>query len=79
MDRRQVLLSGVGAGLGLAVPELANAAGGGDRALNSRLDKLSETLLTRNPEVATGLGLDKGKRVGLKALGRGRVSPSIVS
>ena len=68
MDRRQLLLSGVGTGLGLAMPGLALAAGGGDRALNRRLDKLSETLLMRNPEIATSLGIDTGKRAGLKSM-----------
>ena len=67
MDRRQVLMSGAGVGLGLAMPGLAAAASAGDRVLNAQLDRLSESLLARNPEVATSLGLDKGKRAGLKA------------
>lgn len=67
MDRRQVLVSGAGMGLGLAMPGWAMAASGGDRALNKRFDKLSEALLARSPETATGLGLDVGKRSGLKS------------
>ena len=66
MDRRQVLLSGASIGLTTTMPGLAMAAGGADRALNKRLDKLSEALLARAPETATGLGLDKGRRAALK-------------
>ena len=67
MDRRQVLLSGAAIGLGVTVPGMAVAAGGAERALNKRFDSLSEVLLARSPETATGLGLDNGKRAGLKS------------
>ena len=66
MDRRQVLLSGAAIGL-TTMPGLAMAAGGAERALNKRFDRLSEVLLSRSPETATSLGLDNGKRAGLKS------------
>lgn len=72
LDRRTLLLSAGAAGVALQVPGLAQAqsqapaAPAPDQALARYFDDLAERLLIKNPESATGLGLDKDSRAGLK-------------
>jgi uncharacterized protein (DUF885 family) len=79
LDRRHLLLAGAAAGLGAAAPKPAKRAAHHaaavpaapapstpDGALSAHLDGLAETLLDRWPEIATGLGLDTGRRAGLR-------------
>ncbi|MBS0361393.1 MAG: DUF885 domain-containing protein [Proteobacteria bacterium] len=74
IDRRQLLAAGAAAGLAatsefaFAGPVAAAAAKSapGDAALNAWFDTVSDHILTVSPEQATSLGLDKGKRAGLK-------------
>jgi len=70
LDRRHLLLAGAAAGLATAAPKAkpaAAAASPADRALGAHFDQLTETLLRRWPEAATGYGLDKGRRAALKS------------
>ena len=66
VNRRSFLASTAGAALLTATPALAQA-GSQDAALRARLDAMFETLVDDSPRRATGLGLDVGKRVGLKS------------
>jgi uncharacterized protein (DUF885 family) len=70
-DRRRLLLAAAATGLvaAKAKPSApgAHAAGPGDAALNRYFDQVSEDLLRRWPENATGLGLDTGARAALKS------------
>lgn len=67
IDRRTVLGGGAGVAVaGLAGPVLA-AASGGDAVLTRVLDGIADDILTLAPEAATGLGVDKGARAGLKS------------
>lgn len=66
IDRRQVLLSAAAVALtggGAAVAKASSA----EITLNGRLDRLGKDLLNRSPELATGLGLDKGANAALKS------------
>lgn len=66
IDRRQVLLSAAAVALtgsGAAVAKTSSA----EITLNGRLDRLGKDLLNRSPELATGLGLDKGANAALKS------------
>ncbi|HEV2531425.1 DUF885 domain-containing protein [Phenylobacterium sp.] len=79
LDRRHLLVAGAAAGLVAAAPKAkpagrraaalaaAPAPPTPDTRLSANLDRLAETLLDRWPETATSLGLDKGRRAGLKA------------
>jgi uncharacterized protein (DUF885 family) len=71
LDRRQLLFSAAAAGLlGAARPGLAQPAPPAtpnEAALGRHLDQLSERLLAKWPETATGLGLDQGARAPLKS------------
>ena len=66
IDRRQVMLSALAASLAGGGVALAKA-GSAEATLNGRLDRLGKTLLERSPELATGLGLDKGANAHLKS------------
>jgi len=80
LDRRQILMSASAASLAAAAPVLAQAAakatgpgapakspGPADAAAKALFDKISDQVLVRHPEAATGLGLDTGARAGLKS------------
>lgn len=66
LDRRSFLVTTAGAALAAATPALAqqNAE---DARLRAQLDAMFETLVDDSPEFATGLGLDNGRRAGMKA------------
>ncbi len=66
IDRRQVLLSAAAAALAGGGGAVAKA-GSAEAVLNGRLDRLGKTLLEGSPELATGLGLDKGANAHLKS------------
>jgi uncharacterized protein (DUF885 family) len=58
----------VGTGAALAAANLpAHAAGSGDAAAGQLLAEFAEELMVDYPESATGLGIDTGRRVDLKA------------
>jgi uncharacterized protein (DUF885 family) len=62
---RRDLMAGAAAGaFAAATPVFAQA---GDAKLNGDFDVLSELMLADQPETATSLGLDKGRRSALKA------------
>src|SRR5690606_32875414 len=65
LDRRSFLATAAGAALATATPALAQ--GGEDARLRAQLDQMFETLVDQSPEFATQLGLDNGRRAGLKA------------
>ncbi len=70
LDRRQLLSAATASGFIAAIPKGAALAAGSapaDAALNRYLETVAEHLLVASPEVATGLGLDTGKRAGLKS------------
>jgi uncharacterized protein (DUF885 family) len=69
IDRRQLLLTSLAAGAVSASPLTALAAEGegiSDPRLAKLLDAFVEEMLAHDPQTATGLGKDKGPRVGLK-------------
>jgi uncharacterized protein (DUF885 family) len=66
IDRRQLLLATLAAGLAGAAPGLATAAPVDNPRFKALLDTFVEEILLANPEGATSLGLDKGPRAGLK-------------
>jgi uncharacterized protein (DUF885 family) len=75
LDRRHLLTAGAATAFVAAGP-VARKGGRhgahadavpGDAALNRYFDKVSEDLLKRGPETATGLGLDTGARAALKS------------
>ena len=68
MDRRTFVLSGAAATIGgaLAPAELL-AQATPDARLNALFDRIFNDTVDQNPEFATGLGLDKGARAGLKS------------
>lgn len=75
LNRRE-LLAGTGASLALSgTPALAAAAASADGKAEALLSRIAETLLNDSPEGATGLGLDKGKRVKLKSRLDNRSAP----
>ena len=58
----------VGTGAAIALANLpARAAGDADAAAEKLLAEFAEELLVDYPESATSLGIDKGKRAGLKS------------
>jgi uncharacterized protein (DUF885 family) len=73
MNRRELLMAATAAGLagcassGTAAAPPPSPASPADQALAAHRDDLAERLLIRTPEQATGLGLDKGDREGLKS------------
>jgi uncharacterized protein (DUF885 family) len=75
LDRRHLLTAGAATAFVAAGPVARKggkhgahaAAVPGDAALNRYFDKVSEDLLKRGPETATGLGLDTGARAALKS------------
>jgi uncharacterized protein (DUF885 family) len=68
-SRREFLLAALSATSLSAVPDLAQAqtATAADQRLALLLDDFAEEVLSLAPSTATGLGLDKGKRVELKS------------
>jgi uncharacterized protein (DUF885 family) len=66
LDRRGFLATTAGAALLTAAPALAQA-GSEDAKLRAKLDAMFETMVDDSPRRATSLGLDKGKRAGLKS------------
>ncbi len=76
MDRRQVLVSGGAAALTASLlPAKAFAAAAGDAALNAEFERIFQDSVTRSPELATSLGLDKGPL----AAAKGMLSPRTVA
>ena len=77
MDRRQLLASGGAAALTatLLPGEALGAATGGDAALNAEFERIFQDAVTRSPELATSLGLDKGPL----ATAKGMLSPRTVA
>ncbi len=77
MDRRELLASGGAAALAASfIPARAfAAAGSGDTALNAEFERIFQDAVTRSPELATSLGLDKGPR----AAAKGMLSPRTVA
>jgi uncharacterized protein (DUF885 family) len=70
MDRRSFLVSGAAiAALSAAAPLHAGATGGaaGDGRLDEAFDAILADMLDHSPELATGLGLDKGARAAEKS------------
>ncbi len=68
--RRRLLLSAAACATAASAPALAAAPAGdgaGDAALSASFDALVDRWFTLRPTDATGLGLDKGARAGLKA------------
>ena len=63
-SRRQMLLA---AGAVSAAPALAQAAGTESAKLTALFDQFFQSLLRRNPESATNLGLDTGANADLRA------------
>lgn len=77
MDRRELLASGGAAALAASfIPARAfAAAGSGDAALNAEFERIFQDAVTRSPELATSLGLDKGPL----AAAKGMLSPRTVA
>ncbi|WP_188445878.1 DUF885 domain-containing protein [Sphingomonas psychrolutea] len=77
MDRRQMLAAGGAAALtaSLLPAKAFAAAGAGDAALNAEFERIFQDAVTRSPELATSLGLDKGPLVAAK----GMLSPRTVA
>ncbi|PTS80485.1 DUF885 domain-containing protein [Sphingomonas sp. HMWF008] len=77
MDRRELLASGGAAALVASfIPARAFAAAGtGDAALNAEFERIFQDAVTRSPELATSLGLDKGPL----AAAKGMLSPRTVA
>ena len=75
MDRRQVLATGGAVALTTLLPGAARAASDGDAALNAEFERIFQDAVTRSPELATSLGLDKGPR----AAAKGMLSPRTVA
>jgi uncharacterized protein (DUF885 family) len=74
LDRRHLLLTGAAAGLAAAAPKprtspaaRAHAPASPNAVVQGQLGALAEALLDQWPEAATQLGLDKGRRAGLKS------------
>ena len=69
MDRRTFVLSGTAAALCLGKVALAqvSAQGSPDARLNALFQRIFDDTVDQSPEFATGLGLDKGARAGLKS------------
>ena len=65
-NRREMLAGAATLGIAAAGPALANIAPG-DAAAEALLDGVSDELLDAYPEVALGLGIDKGARVALRS------------
>ena len=64
-----MLASGGAAALSATLlPRSALAASGGDAALNAEFDRIFKDAVTRSPEFATSLGLDKGPLAASKAM-----------
>ncbi len=66
LDRRSFLATTAGAALLTAAPALAQT-GSEDAKLRAQLDAMFETMVDDSPRQATSLGLDKGRRAGLKS------------
>ena len=69
LDRRHLLTAAGSAALAATAPRIGAAAPAapGDAALNRYFDAVCEELLAAQPEGATSLGLDTGKRAALKS------------
>ncbi|WP_420141848.1 DUF885 domain-containing protein [Sphingomonas sp.] len=65
MDRRAFLSSGAAAAVAASYPSIAFAQSG-DAALSALFDQIFADTLTRSPELATSLGLDKGANAALR-------------
>jgi uncharacterized protein (DUF885 family) len=70
MLSRRHALAGLAAttALPLFSPAIAQSAAPGDAQATALLDAMAENLLRLSPESATGLGIDKGERAGLRSL-----------
>ena len=66
LSRRVFLMASAAAGLAPALTAAAQTTAG-DPRLDALFDGFVDQMLTLSPESATGLGLDKGARAGLKA------------
>ncbi len=67
MDRRAFMVSAGAAALASSLPAVAFAAEGEDAKLRALFDKIFEARVDDSPEMASGLGLDTGKRAALKS------------
>ncbi len=70
LNRRELLIGGVAAGLAPALPAFADQAAPAQVSESAKLralfDEFFQRSLLRSPELATSLGLDKGDLAGLK-------------
>jgi uncharacterized protein (DUF885 family) len=67
LNRRDLMLTGAVAALLPAIPPRAGAAPAPAAAMYALFDRIVQENLERNPELATGLGLDKGALAPLKS------------
>ena len=66
MDRRSFMVSAGALALASSLPTRAFAAEGEDAKLRLLLDRIFDARIDANPELASGLGLDTGRRAALK-------------
>ena len=67
LNRRDLLLSAAALSLTPAIGPLAAPAAGESQKLTALFDRFVQEQLQRNPETATGLGLDKSALAPLKS------------
>jgi uncharacterized protein (DUF885 family) len=67
VTRRELLAAGAATVAIQALPAPAGAASGADSAAEAMLQQIAESLLVDMPETASSLGIDTGKRAGLKS------------
>lgn len=67
IDRRRLLTTTATLASAAIVPRYASAATDADAAARALIDGATEAILRENPEGATSLGIDTGKRAALKA------------
>lgn len=67
VTRRELLAAGAATVAIQALPAPARAASGADAAAEAMLQQIAESLLVDMPETASSLGIDTGKRAGLKS------------
>jgi len=68
LDRRELLSTAAIAGVGAAMPGISLAQGAArNPQLRAKVDRFADEVLAMSPEQATGLGLDKDSRAGLKS------------
>ncbi|MFC3711535.1 DUF885 domain-containing protein [Sphingoaurantiacus capsulatus] len=66
MDRRAFMVSAGAAALASSLPAVAFAADSEDAKLRALFDRIFDARIDESPEMASGLGLDTGKRAALK-------------